>query len=495
MGKPKQFPRPPKKQKSKTVAPETAEEFQEAADREEETGGKWRAGDTAKSGRAFVRALEIYDKGLLSYPSNFDLAYNKARLQLEITQQPVLVEPIGLPLVDLLQQTLESHRYALRLNEDDQSLLFNTSQVLTSLAEQLSECGHIAQAISSLQESLELLSACLSRQEMLLEQQRMDFDDIGEGGVAIDPDEKPASTPGSDLSERTALIEIPLTPNDLLDTVHASLSALTTIVSIVEQSAFQMYGDMAHALTDKKAPSYLQLLPADLQPQAIFTVALDRAIFIATLADVQYGFYQIDLDTYLSRLEAFNVLDKEPSAHALTAEAEARTEFTFSMIDHFEDSPDLPAEVCWKQLGLAQDLYTKAAKLDAEDAKERKAHVYESKGNLELLRHRMATAPGSTLSQTIQRSAKTLIQNAQTFYKGAAQLSSADGETEIMVKEQQRWLIATNIGAVLYGMEQKEPHFNPGTARGDIIQELEKCVDEGLIDMFLGQEIMKRMRH
>ncbi|KAK1091615.1 hypothetical protein LTR48_005943, partial [Friedmanniomyces endolithicus] len=141
MAKPKQFTRPPKKTKAKSSGPRTADDYQEAADLEEETGGKWRAGDPAKSGRAFVRALEIYDQGLQKHPASFDLAYNKARLELEITQRPALVSHIGLPLVDLLRQTLESHRYALRLNEANPDALFNTSQVLTSLAEQLSEAG------------------------------------------------------------------------------------------------------------------------------------------------------------------------------------------------------------------------------------------------------------------------------------------------------------------------------------------------------------------
>ena len=115
----------------------------------------------------------MYDKGLQKHPSSFDLAYNKARLELEITQQPALVEHVGLPLVDLLQQTLESHRYALKLNEENPDVLFNTSQVLISLAEQLSEGGRSPEAIPLLQQSLELLSACLSRQEMLLEQRAL----------------------------------------------------------------------------------------------------------------------------------------------------------------------------------------------------------------------------------------------------------------------------------------------------------------------------------
>ena len=496
MGKPKQHARPPKKSKYKPSEPETADDFQEAADREEDTGSKWRAGDSAKSGRAFVRALEIYDKGLQKHSNSFDLAYNKARLLLEVTQRPALVEHIGLPLIDLLSQTLEAHRYALKLNEENPDVLFNTSQVLTSLAEQLSEAGQSHHAIPLLQESLELLSSCLSRQEMLLEQQQQDFDDMDEGGVQLDPDEKPASASASDVSEQTALVETPMSANDLLDTVHASLSSLTTLIPMVERSALQTYGDMAHALTEKRAPNYITLLPSDLQDGARFTIALDRAIFIAAFADAQYSFMAIELDTYLQQLDTFNIPAKEQSGHALSAEAEARTELALSAIERIQDSPESTAQLCWKQLSTAQDLYTSATKLDTDDAKERKAHVYESKGNIELLRHRLASTTGTPLSDSIQRSAKTLIQNAQTYYKGAAQLARADEDDELEVKAKQRWLIATDIAAAMYGVEVKDAPFdgNSENARGDILQAIGDVVDEGLIEMSLGEEIMKRVR-
>lgn len=495
MAKPKQFTRPPKKQKSKVVDPETADEYQEAADREEEAGGKHRAGDPAKSGRAFVRALEIYDKGLRRYPTNFDLAYNKARLELEITQHPALVEHIGVPLIDLLAKTLESHQYALRLNEENPDTLFNTAQVLTSLAEEYSEAGHSQNAIPLLQESLELLSGCLARQEMLLEQQQVDFQDVEEGGVQLDPDEQPASTDGSDASEQTVTVESPLTAGDLLDTVHASLSALTTLIPLVEASALQTYGDMARALNEKKAASYISLLPSDMHDSARFAASLDWAIFIAAFADAQYSFMAIELETYLQGLEAFNIEGKEHSAHALCAEAEARTELAHSTVDQAATSSG-SEQTCWTQLTKSQDLYSAALKLDTEDAKDRRANIYQSKGDVELLRNRLASAPGTTLSEGVQRSAKTLAQNAQKYYKGAAQLARSDGDGELEVKAKQRWMIAADIAAILYGIEATERPFegNPQSARGNLIEALESVVEEGLVEMSLGEEIMKRMR-
>ena len=43
----------------------------------EEAGEKWRAGDSAKSSRFFVRAIELYDAGLERFPDSFDLSYNR----------------------------------------------------------------------------------------------------------------------------------------------------------------------------------------------------------------------------------------------------------------------------------------------------------------------------------------------------------------------------------------------------------------------------------
>ena len=182
MAKGKQFARPGKAPKAKAPEPRTPDEFQEAADREEETGGKWRAGDPAKAGRAFLRALEIYDKGLAKFATNFDLAYNKARLELELSQSEEIVEAAGLDLEALLRKTLESHRVALGLDEENVDVRFNASQVMTSLAEVLSESeeGSDEEAVNLLHESLEMLEGCLARQEMAIEQQKAEFPEGGE---------------------------------------------------------------------------------------------------------------------------------------------------------------------------------------------------------------------------------------------------------------------------------------------------------------------------
>jgi len=471
MAKGKQFARPGKAPKAKAIEPQTPDEFQEAADKEEETGGKWRAGDPAKSGRAFLRALEVYDKGLKKFATNFDLAYNKARLELELTQSPEIVDKLGLDLVALLRQTLDSHRVALALDAENVDVRFNASQVLTSLAEVLSESedGEDEEAVKCLHESLEMLEGCLARQEMAIEQQKADFPSSGDegaeeedGGVPVEggaeakaetaekADEEGDAEDWEEEKEQSAVIVNPVTGSDLLDTVHASLSALTTLIPLVGESALGNLGDMAHAFTDNKAPNYIALLPEDEQDAAKLEVGLARASFIAAYADAQYAARLIEFKTYIERLQAFDMPGKDGDAHALMTEAQARSEAVLSALDQGDSSPsEFPASDCWKQLSITQDRLTKASKLTTDDAKECKAEVYAAKGDAELLRYRLASMPGSTLSESIRNSGLTLLSNAFTFYKGAGNHAKALGEVEVGEKAKRRMALIHVMATVV----------------------------------------------
>ncbi|EME89763.1 uncharacterized protein MYCFIDRAFT_78456 [Pseudocercospora fijiensis CIRAD86] len=489
-GKPKRFvPPPPKKKKpAKESALESADDFQDAADYEEAAGGKHRAGDPVKSGRAFFRALEVYDKGLARHPESFDLAYNKARLQLELSQHENVLEHIGIPLLEWLKLTLESHRYALRLTEENPDVLFNTAQVLTSLAEQLREDDAEPEAAQALEEALELLSSCLSRQEMMFEQHRLDFPDTEDGGVALD--ESVSETPlapaeDTDMDEQSAIVETPVGPSDLLDTVHASLFALYTLVPLADEAALQNLGEMARQFTESKAPGYLRLLPEEEQQKAHFSVAVSRARFIAAYAGAQFEHHMIELETYVERIESFNFPGKEQDLDALVAEAAARNELVLSVIDRFGEASNLPAALCWKQLTSCQDLLSKAAKLNNEEARKGKAEIYHSKGDTELLRYRIILIPNTDLADGIRSGAPTLILNAKTFYKGAVGNAKALGDDVEEGEARKRWSVAKAIAALIYDCQAlDEP------VEGNLMEGLEECVEQGLISEHLAEAIV-----
>lgn len=535
MAKGKQFARPGKAPKAKAPEPRTPDEFQEAADREEETGGKWRAGDPGKSGRAFLRALEIYDKGLKKFSTNFDLAYNKARLELEVSQSPEIVEKAGLDLEALLRQTLESHRVALALDAENVDVRFNASQVMTSLAEVLSESeeGEDEEAVRLLHESLEMLEGCLARQEMAIEQQKADFPSGGEeaeeeeGGVPVagesaPKDEAKDGAKGEaddgdegDDEEQSAVIENPVTGNDLLDTVHASLSALTTLIPLSGESALGNLGDMAHAFTDNKAPNYIALLPEDEQDTARLEVGLARASFIAAYADAQYSARLIELQTYIERLQAFDIPGKDADVNALTAEAQARSEVVLSALDQADSSSEFPASDCWKQLSITQDRLTKASKLTTDDAKERKADVFQSKGDAELLRYRLATMPGSTLSESVRNSGLTLLNNAFKFYKGAGDHAKVLGDVDVADKAKRRMALIHVMATVVSKTAGGSPSAAAGSSSSssaaassapqpsipgpapkgvDLEEAFNECLEDGLMDFAGAGQIMEGLQ-
>ncbi|KAK6434596.1 hypothetical protein LTR95_009225 [Oleoguttula sp. CCFEE 5521] len=475
--KPKQFTRPPpKKVKAKSAEPQTADEFQEAADFEEEAGGKWRAGDPAKSARAFTRALELYERGLSKHPQNFDLAYNKARLMLELSQQPALVPHIAASLETLLHAALEDHRKVLRLDGENVDALFNTAQVLTSLAEVLHGEGDEdgEQPTKLLHEALEVLSACLSKQEMMFEQQRIDSEArIEEMQDEASPTEAQVETAASsEAEERTATIVAPITASDLLDTVHASLAALTTLVAIDDPSESGTLADMAEALAENKAPRYIALLAVVDQSPARLSTALDRAIFFASLADARFSNHAVDLQTAIEQLQVFNFPGKESSAHALFAEAQAREELVLSALDRSETSGNIDGPDCWGQLTAAQALLSAAAGLSTDDARERKARIYELKADTEVLRYRLASTSGIELSDAIRCSAGTLLSNSRTFYKGAMQHGQMLGDEEIVAQSSQHSALFDEVVRITQGgSATADGQTEHGEALGGLVED------------------------
>jgi tetratricopeptide (TPR) repeat protein len=437
------------------------------------------------------------DQGLAKHPKNFDLAYNKARLQLEISQQAGLVEHIGHDLHEWLSIALESHQYALRLNDSNPDLLFNTSQVLTSLAESLEEADMTDKAVALYEQALEILSSCLARQEVMFEQHRADFPDNEDGGVPLEPESQASpSVPAADVemqeqseeTEQSATVEAPVTALDMLDTVHASLSALIALVSVIPDTNLEALSKMARHLTQIKAPGYIELVPAEEQDQVRVTTAGLRATFNAALADSQYQSGLIDLPTYAESLNAFHLPNKESHIVILGSEAEARLELVHSAIDTISHA--LPVHLCWKQLSLAQDVLAKAAALTDDDAQARKAEIYQSKGDVELLRHRLIHWPATNqtdppLTDAMRKAAPTLLQNAKKFYSGSVQFASRDGDEKAELSAKQRGALAQALAAQFYNETRPD-----GASLGIIEAQGGQFIDDYLVDGDLLQALL-----
>lgn len=374
--------------KHKPREPETENDFLEAADEFEQAGGKWRAGDAAKATRFFKRAVDTYNAGLQRYQGSFDLAYNKANLEYQMAQDARIASQLG-STIDLLQETLESHRFALSLDQENADILFNTAQVLTSLAEALTE--HVKSddpaqesktaARALLEEAFRKFSECLARQEAEYAemQQQIEATKAQEeqaGLAADDPATSEAhdapsapsaeametSSTSSEPPEEWATVVEPITPAALLDTVIAQLSSLTTLVSLsapADANTISQLSNLALPLINTKIPHYTSLLPppssapdtspapppslslSATSPEDAPTTPKDDAIlssaaFRAALLDTSFRSNLLSAPLYSAHLaETFTPLLPAPNAplsaggatNAITAYAEALIDF------------------------------------------------------------------------------------------------------------------------------------------------------------------------
>lgn len=196
-----------------------------------------------KSLRFFGRAVETYDQGLRSFPRSLDLAYNKARVQLEIVTHPLLLKKLEVPVLNGLQEALISHRYALSLDPDNADALFNTAQVLTTIAEESAKENPIAisDQLKLLEEALELQTRCLSIQEMKLEENERQQHESQETTAPPEPVASGAEPTQQEndidaAEDQWFSVLEPITPDTLIDTALAQIGTLTTLCSIISSS-------------------------------------------------------------------------------------------------------------------------------------------------------------------------------------------------------------------------------------------------------------------
>ncbi|KAL1962931.1 hypothetical protein VTN77DRAFT_9027 [Rasamsonia byssochlamydoides] len=479
-----------KKGRQQIQEPETADEFLAAGVEQEEGGEKWRAGDAVKAMRFFMRAIEIYDNGLAKYPTSFDLAYNKARVQYEITQHPKLATQLPAPLVKILHIALQSHREALALQQDNADILFNTAQVLTSLAEALTEAKRpteeqIQEALRYLREALELFQRCLALQELRYtesqEQIRMmeagEFDAAGDedAGVAVSQEPPEPSEPAeSREEEQWAAVVEPVTKNTLVDTALAQLETLATLCSLLTfdpGSGLAWVEEYSYDLLRTKIAAYVE------GTDRHHEVARARAQFMAALTEILYRSGRIDVETYQRELSgAFPPdLDLSKDPGGLCSKADALTSFNSAIADNpralsaEESSRSLVLR--WQALTSALDAFTAASKLATA---ENVPKIHLARGDVEMLRWRLGRPPWNYAMS--QQNASTLLKNAQTYYRGAAALARRDGAVE----EERDGSCKEALAAALAGDKTKLEPLRSAASK-DLLTVAEDMVEDGLV--------------
>ncbi|EEH34634.1 hypothetical protein PAAG_05683 [Paracoccidioides lutzii Pb01] len=490
MPKPKQLLKGSKSKRKVTNAePETADEYLAGGIELEEAGEKWRAGDAVKSMRFFMRAIEMYDTGLKRFPNSFDLAYNKARIQYRITQHPKLVTQLTAPIVEILHIALKSHRHALALQQDNADILFNTAQVLTSLAEAITEGRRASEqdtheASRYLQEALDLFQRCLSVQELqFTEGQEKQADSVAESGELQVGEQQGHSeadhegmegTARPEQSEQWAAIIEPVTKDTLVDTAVAQLETLATFCGLLTfdtGNTLAWIEEYSGDLLREKIGAYVE--GTDRQNE----IALARAKFVSTLAEMSFRSGRVDFDTYKNELSgAFaDVKDLSEKPAALCTQADALIAFNSAMADCEQPDNkkvfDRLLALRWQALSSALDSLTAATKLcQAENLPK----IHLARGDVEMYRWRLGGQPWNY--QVSLENSLTLLRNAQTYYRGAAGLARRDGSIELDREGTAKEALAFALSGDIQRMEGLV-----ASSKKELMQIAEDMVEDGLV--------------
>ncbi|KAF2192768.1 hypothetical protein K469DRAFT_554562 [Zopfia rhizophila CBS 207.26] len=526
----KDFLKPNPKAKAKPQDPQTENDFLETADEFEQAAGKWRAGDAAKATRFFNRAIDTYNDGLQRYPSSFDLAYNKANLEYNMSEDDRIVALLG-NKIDLLEETLRSHRAAIALKPEDTDVLFNTGQVLASLADTLLESGSQeatkAPTRSMLEEAVDIFTKCLASQqqehkEMQIELEKAKADGdyqepLTAGGASQDTME--TSPTSSEPPGEWATVVEPVTPETILETCTAQLGALTTLIGLYDPSDSTKLDPAVErglGIVKSEIPLYINFLQASPVPNIIQEPAPGPTLFISSsstaeeakaspkddalltaanfqvsVAEVGYRGNRVNTTTYISEIEQVfaplirasetNTTDLS-TINARSAYADALIDFASAIADnpkYTSTSPTFPADLesQWNALTLAQTILTQLSTHTTILSPSRLADIFLARGDTELFRFRISLFENSKPAWT--KSKTVLVSNAGVFYRGARSYSERTGAVEVQKTADAKAIVAEILKEAAGGVGQRKEHWMG--RRQDVVRVLEQLVEEGIV--------------
>lgn len=397
-------------------------------------------------------------------------------------------------MLEALQRALEAHQYALNLDQDNADSLFNTAQVLTSIAEIHARDGADQQALQTLEQALELQTRCLALQEFKLEEsaqqqadleaQHDDFDDAG--GVTLpkpeDPDEASSRVAANSSEETWFSIIEPVTKDTLIDTILAQLGTLTTLCSILSSLASPALASSlawVEEFSTKLIKTKLPVLIQEATPDRIQEVALTSAIFMSNLLEAGYRMGSIDAETYKrERDDAFKPpeLGLKGSFAALSANASSLMSFSASVREREKPLMASHASQSWNALSAAISNLATAANI-SEPIPDEIAETHLLRGNCSLLQYQLGHPPIS-YHQAAKNEAQ-LLKNADVFYRNANKLYQDD---EQKLVSQFR---ASIVQALQQGSDIAATARTVGQSRGQewIEAQLDDMTEEGLVSL------------
>lgn len=400
------------------------------------------------------------------------------------------------------------------LNQENVDILFNTVQVLTSLAEALTDDGRsivsrtndevkVNQAVQHLREALDLFQRCRTLQEFHVSQNEEELaeakkrfeeqahapqEEVGPQEPSGNGNDPSGGSNGSDGDVQWAMVVEPITRDSLIDTAIAQLQALSTLCGLLtleHSTELAWVEEYSTGLISEKLPLYTQ----DASPERLKEVALAKSAFICSLAEASYRVNRLDFETYQNELSnAFASLgDISADPDALVVQAEALISFSTAIGEVEQPDPSKNPDryrraqgLRWQALSSALDGLTKASKLPTTE-QQRLPRIHIARGDTEMFRWRLGAAPWSH-PPAVQHGA-VLLNNAQTYYRGAAAIArqqAMHGAVNALEYEAEG-LSKEAIAAALGSNVQKLANLLARN-KAEVMRRAEEMVEDGLAE-------------
>lgn len=468
----------------------------------------------------------------------------RANLEYNITEDERISPYLG-NRIKLLEETLTSHRFAISLNTSNTDIRFNAAQVMTSLAEAQLESGtqqatkHEARPL--LEEAVIIFTKCLEEQQQDYAQIQADiaqaqasgeYQDAWEGArpqtSEAQDNEMDTTSTTSDGPGDWAVVEEPLTPESILETCIAQLSAITNLLSLcnpnIDLANIEKVVSDGEDTASNKIPALLRLIERSPnintsdEPKAGPTLSistsssttdqasvstsdealLTAATFFASKAEMSYRSaltsstqYAQTVDrTFATLFSTASFSKSKPNLawiNLQSAFADALMDLASALADSAQCTPSAPTfaadtEIQWTALTQAQNILTglAGAEYTAILPASRLADVFLARGDVDLFRFRISLFDSAKPAWV--KSQNVLVANAGVFYRGARTYAERAGALQVKSTADAKAIVAEILKEVAAGSTVVKEHWK---GKHDVVGSvLGQMVEEGIV----GQE-------
>lgn len=438
----------------------------------------------------------------------------------------------------MLEETLNSHRHAISLNPSNTDILFNTAQVLTSLAEAGLEDGTQEAAKTParnlLEEAVDIFTGCLQKQQQEYEQMQAEIAKAQASGEYQEAweDDRPQPVEAKEHDDADtdsasegpgdwATVEEPVTPVTILETCTAQLGALITLLGLYTPEDLPSIEKKAQdglLTATETIPALISIIDAspdsdsEDEPEAGPTLSIGQltatddstspkedavlaaANFQASIAEAMYRSGRSTSTQYAQQVEqTFATLIKESQGtsspglayvNMRSSYADALIDLASSITDSLQytaSSPTFTAdlEIQWTALSQAQKTLTElsSAPFPSMLSASRLADVFLARGDTELFRFRIATTPG--VKAAWANSKAVVVANAGVFYRGARSYAQNAGTVQTRATADSKAIVAEILKEVSSGSSTRKENWKGRSS--DVAAVLGQMVEEGIV--------------